>query len=77
LALSVASVPVRVPLLVTGDPDTEKIEGKDSPTLLIPPLEPETVAQVPSPRQKVDAEALVPPFICDTAILPERSEKPG
>lgn len=36
-----------------------------------------TAAHVPSPRQKVDDDAPLPPFICEVEIFPERLEKEG
>jgi hypothetical protein len=63
-----------VPLSVTGEPATVSQEGNVNPTLVTVPL-PATVTQVPSPRQKVEEEAPVPLFICETAMLPESSEK--
>jgi hypothetical protein len=62
-----------VPELVTGEPPTVSHEGADRPTLDTVPLPPEGIAQVPSPRQKVEAEAPCPPFRLLTGRLPATS----
>jgi len=58
-----------VPLVVTGLPVTVKMLGALNPTLVTVP-EPAGDAQVPSPRQNVLADALVPLLRLDTGKLP-------
>lgn len=60
---------VNVPLVVTGLLVTVKMLGALNPTLVTVP-EPDGDAQVPSPRQNVLDDALVPPFRLDTGKLP-------
>jgi hypothetical protein len=60
---------VSVPLVVTGLLVTVKILGALNPTLVTVP-EPAGDAQVPSPRQNVLADALVPLLRLDTGKLP-------
>jgi hypothetical protein len=67
LALSVPSVTAKVPVLVIGLPATLKIPGMVSATLDTPPG---GTDQVPSPRQKVVDEALVPLLRFPTGRFP-------
>jgi len=65
-----ATVNARVPLVIIGDPLTEiKPPVKDCATLVTVPA-PAGVDHVPSPRQKVNADALVPEFKFVTGKLP-------
>jgi hypothetical protein len=68
-ALCVASVPVSVPLVVTGDPLTVIIEGNDRATLVTVPPPPvlamvmvpaPLVTLIPDPAVSVAAATLVP-----------------
>lgn len=67
LAVCVASVPVNVPVPVTGEPLTVMKLGSASPTDETPPG---GVAHVASPRQNVVELAAVPPFKFVTGRLP-------
>jgi hypothetical protein len=60
---------VNVPLVVTGLLVTVKMLGALNPTLVTVP-EPDGDAQVPSPRQNVLDDALVPPLRLATGKLP-------
>ena len=65
-----ATVNARVPLVIIGDPLTEiKPPVKDCATLVTVPA-PAGVDHVPSPRQKVNADALVPELKFVTGKLP-------
>ena len=62
-----------VPDVVTGVPTTDKKPGADNPTDVTvpePPPPPAGVAQLPSPRQKVVADAPVPLLRLVTGRLP-------
>ena len=58
----------KVPVVVIGEPVTEKILGAVKATLVTPELL--GVAQLPSPRQNVVADALVPLFKLVTGKFP-------
>jgi hypothetical protein len=65
-----ATVNASVPVVVTGEPETAiKPPVNDCPTLVTVPV-PLGVAQVPSPRQKVVADADVPLLSLATGKLP-------
>ena len=65
-----ATVNARVPFVIIGDPLTEiKPPVKDCATLVTVPA-PAGVDQVPSPRQKVNADALVPELRFVTGKFP-------
>ena len=65
-----ATVKARVPFVIIGDPLTEiKPPVNDCATLVTVPA-PAGVDHVPSPRQKVNADALVPEFKLVTGRLP-------
>ena len=53
----VARLPVSVPDVVTGEPETLKIPGRESATLVTVPV-PGGVAQVQSPRRKLVDEGV-------------------
>ena len=64
-----ATVKAKVPLVVIGEPATEMMPPVNDWATLVTVPEPAT-AQVPSPRQKVDAVAPVPLFRLVTGRLP-------
>ncbi len=62
LAVWVARVPVRVPVVVTGEPDTLKIDGKERATLVVPEL-------VSEPAEKLNP---LPTVTLDQVLEAER-----
>lgn len=71
-------VNARVPVLVIGEPETQRGETTVADTLLtVPPPVPGGVAQVPSPRQKLVELAPVPLFRFAGGRLPVTQPEPA
>ena len=64
------NVIANVPVVVIGEPETDKNDGTVAATLVTVPEPPLGAAHEPSPRQKVDADADVPLFRLVTGKLP-------